>query len=325
LRDQALSQELQDAWWREGGFTEEQGAKVAEMRRRIEEEGLLTPWWDNRPCMQRFLAAKQWDVDKAVAMFRAHLAWRKEWHLDEESFVDTPHGRIPRLLAEFVLPEFPTIKDAYNYVHHGNDKSGRLIYVDRMGGVKLPQLRAACSEERLIMTYVWECEATACFRMPASTLAAGKLVDKTLSIVDLKGFSIPMFDARMRKYLSIVIKLSQDNYPEMLGKMYVINAPWVFTTVWKFISARLDERQRNKINILGGPDKYLPELLKEVDIESLPVALGGKDHSADFVNEQGPWAHQMPKQAGPATVYGPLSESGTLPPAIATLKNVDEK
>jgi hypothetical protein len=41
-----------------------------------------------------------------------------------------------------------------------------------MGGVKLPQLRAACSEERLIMTYVWECEATACFRMPASTLAA---------------------------------------------------------------------------------------------------------------------------------------------------------
>jgi len=223
LRDQALSQELQDAWWREGGFTEEQGAKVAEMRRRIEEEGLLTPWWDNRPCMQRFLAAKQWDVDKAVAMFRAHLAWRKEWHLDEESFVDTPHGRIPRLLAEFVLPEFPTIKDAYNYVHHGNDKSGRLIYVDRMGGVKLPQLRAACSEERLIMTYVWECEATACFRMPASTLAAGKLVDKTLSIVDLKGFSIPMFDARMRKYLSIVIKLSQDNYPEMLGKMYVIN------------------------------------------------------------------------------------------------------
>jgi hypothetical protein len=29
-------------------------------------------------------------------------------------------------------------------------------------------------------------------------------VDKTLSIVDLKGFSIPMFDARMRKYLRYV-------------------------------------------------------------------------------------------------------------------------
>jgi len=192
-----------------------------------------------------------------------------------------------------------------------------------VGELKPSQLRAASTFERLITTYVWECEATAIFRLPASTIAAGKIVDKTLSIIDLKGFSITMFDSKTRLYLSTIIKLSSDNYPEMLGKMYVINAPWVFTQVWKFVSSRLDERQRNKINILGGPDKYLPELLKEVDVETLPVALGGKDQDADFRNEQGPWAHQMPKQVGPAAAYGPLSEPGTLPPAL--LKKLEEK
>ena len=37
---------------------------------------------------------------------------------------------------------------------------------------------------------------------------------------------------------------------------------------------------------MGGPYDYLPKLLKEVDIETLPVALGGKDESADYRNEQ---------------------------------------
>eukprot|EP00966_Prymnesium_polylepis_P157252 3634535-Prymnesium_polylepis.4 len=48
-------------------------------------------------------------------------------------------------------------------------------------------------------------------------------------------------------------------------------APWVFTTVWKFISARLDERQRNKINILGGESHGPCRASEEVDPPALPV------------------------------------------------------
>lgn len=55
IRDLALTQEMQDAWWKENGFTEEQGFQVSQLRKRIADAGLLTDWWDNRPCMQRFL------------------------------------------------------------------------------------------------------------------------------------------------------------------------------------------------------------------------------------------------------------------------------
>ena len=102
--------------------------------------------------------------------------------------------------------------------------------------------------------------------------------------------------------------------------MFVINSPFIFRTVWAFVNTMLDERQRAKINILGGPDSYLPKLLKEVDISDLPAALGGDDSSADFRNERGPWAAHMPVQAAPATVPGPLSLPSGLPPAMQKAK-----
>ena len=55
------------------------------------------------------------------------------------------------------------------------------------------------------------------------SVAAGKVIDKTLSIIDLKGFTLSIFDAKTRLYLRTIIGLSSDNYPEMLGKMFVIN------------------------------------------------------------------------------------------------------
>jgi len=94
--------------------------------------------------------------------------------------------------------------------------------------------------------------------------------------------------------------------------------------VWSFIKERLDERQRAKVNILGGPDAYLPELLKEVDLEMIPVALGGKDAGADYKNEQGPWADLMPKQIGPPPVEGPLSRPDGLPPAMLKKNKFDD-
>ena len=46
--------------------------------------------------------------------------------------METQYGRIPRLLAEFTFPEQPAVKEAYMYIHHRNDLSGRLIYIDRV-------------------------------------------------------------------------------------------------------------------------------------------------------------------------------------------------
>lgn len=58
-------------------------------------------------------------------------------------------------------------------------------------------------------------------------------------------------------------KIMQDNYPENLGKMMVCNAPWAFTAVWAICKNFVDERTREKINIIGGG--YKEKLLELVD------------------------------------------------------------
>ena len=62
--------------------------------------------------------------------------------------------------------------------------------------------------------------------------------------------------------------------PEIVYKVYIINAPWVFTTIWKIMSSFLHENTVKKTKILG--TDYLNELLKEIDINMIPKKYGGK-------------------------------------------------
>ena len=90
----------------------------------------------------------------------------------------------------------------------------------------------------------------------------------------------------------------------------------------------LDDRQRAKVGIYGtNPKDYMPRLLQYADPASLPDFIGGTDTTADFVNEQGPWAAHMPKQVGPPPMPGPLSSAETwpAPPASLTSKHASRK
>ena len=64
-----------------------------------------------------------------------------------------------------------------------------------------------------------------------------------------------------------------DNYPEIVGKLLIINAPMVFTGIWAFIKGFLDERLKNKITLLG--KNYMPTLLEYIDLDQIPEYLGG--------------------------------------------------
>jgi hypothetical protein len=52
-------------------------------------------------------------------------------------------------------------------------------------------------------------------------------------------------------------------YPENMAKMYIINAPWLFTAIFKIVRTWLDERTREKISVEG--KDYLKVLLKDID------------------------------------------------------------
>ena len=60
----------------------------------------------------------------------------------------------------------------------------------------------------------------------------------------------------------------------LLGKSLMINAPWIFETVWTFVKNLLDENTISKIVLVGS--QYHKELLKDLSLECTPETLGGK-------------------------------------------------
>jgi hypothetical protein len=87
---------------------------------------------------------------------------------------------------------------------------------------------------------------------------------------------------------------------DMLGKFYLINAPWGFSTVWSVIKRWLDPVTVEKISILGS--SYQSALLEQIPAENLPSQFGGKCrcHGGCELSDDGPW--KDPQWLGPERV-----------------------
>lgn len=46
-----------------------------------------------------------------------------------------------------------------------------------------------------------------------------------------------------------IIEISESYYPEMLGKMIIVNAPKIFPMVWPLVQAVIDEETKKKFII----------------------------------------------------------------------------
>ena len=120
------------------------------------------------------------------------------------------------------------------------------------------------------------------------------MVTKGTYIVDLKGLGMKHLNSETRNFLKDFTKIMSDNYPECVEKMFILNAPFFFTAIWKFIGPLIDKRTRDKISVLGGQKEYLPKVLEWVPKENLPDFFGGTDTTCDFKTEKGPWAEHYP-------------------------------
>jgi hypothetical protein len=65
--------EAQVYWWREENLSEENEAKVSELRQAL--GALLVPGLDDRVDLLRFLKARHWNVAKAAKMYQVNLLY----------------------------------------------------------------------------------------------------------------------------------------------------------------------------------------------------------------------------------------------------------
>jgi hypothetical protein len=95
----------------------------------------------------------------------------------------------------------------------------------------------------------------------------------TCTILDLKNVSLTAY-YKVSDYRREASTISQDRYPECMGKFYIINAPWGFSTIWNVIKGFLDPVTVAKIDIVGS--SYQDKLLAQIPAENLPKEFGGK-------------------------------------------------
>lgn len=241
-----------------GDLDPEQEQALATFKQELAPLSLDPVKYDDYFCL-RFLRARKFDMEKSLLMVRNYFQWRTDFGTDH--------------IFSFEFSEVTELKKFYPHGYHKTDRQGRPIYIECLGKLDLKQIFEVTNTDRMIKYYVREYERTLLNRLPACTQAAGVKVEQSLTILDLEGFSMKMMSKQTYDFIKIASSIAQDYYPEMLGQMFIVNAPTLFSMLWSTVKKFVDEKTRNKIQIMN--NKYQAALLELVDPENLPHFLGG--------------------------------------------------
>jgi hypothetical protein len=215
-------------------------------------------------------------------MFVDTEAWRKQTNLDE-------------VIKNWDYPEKEEVSKYYSQYYHKTDKDGRPVYIEHLGGIDLNAMYKITTAERMLTNLAVEYERMADDFLPACSRQSDQLIETACTIMDLKGVTLTKVPS-VYSYVQQASAISQNYYPERLGKLYLINAPWGFSTVWAAVKGWLDPVTVKKIHILGS--SYSSELRKQIPAEHLPKQFGGSCACAEGCqhSDAGPW--HDPKWAG---------------------------
>ncbi|CEP60909.1 SEC14 family lipid-binding protein LALA0_S02e02454g [Lachancea lanzarotensis] len=267
-----------------GNLSEVQQKSLGEFREQLKKGGYSERLDDST--LLRFLRARKFDVAASKLMYENCEKWRKEYGVD-------------KIFEDFHYEEKPLVAKFYPQYYHKTDNDGRPLYFEELGSVNLTEMYKITTQERMLKNLVWEYESFVRYRLPACSRKAGHLVETSCTILDLKGISISAA-AQVLSYVREASNIGQNYYPERMGKFYLVNAPFGFSTAFRIFKPFLDPVTVSKIFILGS--SYQKELLKQIPAENLPVKFGGKSEVSEasgglYLSDVGPW--RDPKYIGP--------------------------
>ncbi|KAF8389946.1 hypothetical protein HHK36_024466 [Tetracentron sinense] len=249
---------------------------VIQMRKSVEKLGSSTEKHGDLTLV-RFLVARSMDSDKAAKMFVQWQKWRA-------GFV--PLGFIP----DSEIPD---------------ELEARKIYLQDLSRVGYPVLIIKANKHfpssdhlqfksislfSFLFSFFISCTPFNLNR-PIGRPSRGKfvvhLLDKTIAssfkgreigneklvgILDLQQIAFKNIDARG---LITGFQFLQAYYPERLAKLFILNMPWFFVSVWRMVSRFLEKATLEKVVIVTNDDER-KDLIKEIGEETLPEEYGGR-------------------------------------------------
>ncbi|KAH8834211.1 CRAL-TRIO domain-containing protein [Flagelloscypha sp. PMI_526] len=264
-----------------GNLSVPQAHALEKFKKELQEEGHFVQDRMDDATLLRFLRARKFDVALAKVMIIDCEKWRVEFGVED-------------LVKNFDFKEKVEVDKYYPQSYHKTDKDGRPVYIEQLGKLDIKALYAITTQERQLQRFVVEYQKFLEERLPACSKAVGHPIETSCTIMDLNGVGISSFYS-VKDYVMTASSITQNRYPECMGKFYIINAPYLFGTVWAIIKPWLDPVTVAKINILGSG--YKETLLEQIPAENLPVELGGtcKCQGGCSMSDPGPWNPNVPQ------------------------------
>lgn len=181
-------------------------------------------------------------------------------------------------------------------------QDGRPVYIEQPGRVDTSALTPEGKKLQL-RRLVYEYEKFTNERLPACSAEAGYYIETSCTIMDLDNVGISTL-WNVHDYVKDCAAVGQNQYPETMGKFYIINAPWGFSAALSAVKKLLDPVTAEKIVVFGRGEKkeMTNELLKQIPAANLPPTFGGACGCSGvegcMTSDAGPW--NKPVEAGAA-------------------------
>lgn len=287
-------------------LTPEQAEQVAELREKI--EGIERPpgftrVLEDHPTLflTKWLVARKWVVDDALAMYKDCCAWRIEQGFDTKPLFPCPvgikgydedklrelHGTGVRDTEQFADKAAARLKSVYAGGWHKWDLEGRPVYYERTGHVKPRELVERCREmmppgESLEPVVVEphklsnEVGAALIRAQNEKLKPEGKYVVQATVVLDCEGMSMGHFYSPALDLMKANSTMDQKYAPEGMHKCYVVNAPTFIKIGWNMIRLWIDARSQAKVVFVSPGEPTRQALIEAIGEDNLPEYLGGK-------------------------------------------------
>lgn len=231
---------------------------------------LALEYLDPKLIFLRYLRANNFDVKKTIAHIEKNITWRKEMEVE----------KLVSLTPEAILKcDMTELTKVFPHWHMGYDKTGRPVIYKQYGKFDASHVKTLTGGhsnfDNVVKYHIWEQEN--CLRLcHRETMRRNQLIETISGIVDVKGMSLFQITRDFLALTKLIADVDQLQYPETLGRIYIINVPSAFPMVWRMVKPWLDPIVVSKIFIFASAKEYEPALFDFIGKENLPSNYGGE-------------------------------------------------